>query len=564
MSTEVDFRDLLWRAFDEDVRQVVDEHLPEGRALDDWGNVGFAPPSGLAIAPGEGPPPPESPAIRDVGPVPERGPDVQPPEPGRPGIPAPGGPAEPDPAFTALVADALERLAPQAGLALESHQLPPPEHDDPDSDVTGWVLQAGRGAGKTYAGARWLHRHCTKYPGTRARIIAPSFGDAVASCVEGPSGVLAASGGSVTWKPSHPGGAQLQWPNGSICYVMGTPTPREVDRLRATTNIDVDWFEEAAANPQIEEAERQARLSRRRRGAKWIATTTPRPIKVIREWVKDVHVRISRATAHMNPHADPMWLAELERMYAGTRLYRQEVSGEVLEDVEGALWQIGHIDRSRVIDLAAFYDMLKETGREITRAAVGVDPANSTGTTGIVASVMTQDRHIWVVEDVSAPGRSAEQWARVAVDCALRWNAVLVPENDSGGDAIRAVLKAADLMDEVTISPATARRIGSKQVRAEPIALLWERDDFRGHVVGSHPFLEEELTTWVPDEPGQDSPDRLDAMVWGCTYLWGRANFSDVETSWPSHVPQAQGPASIRRPGVLRFHAKRSSHNVKR
>lgn len=469
-------------------------------------------------------------------------------------------PAALEPGFAAAVADALDRISPAQGLSLAAHQLPPPEHDDPDDPLTGWVMQAGRGAGKTHAGARWMHRRCSQYPGTRARIIAPSFADAVASCVEGPAGILEASGNTVLWKPSHPGGAQLQWPNKSVCYVLGTPTPREVDRLRALTNIDADWFEEAAANTQIQEVERQARLSRRRRGAKWIATTTPRPIKVIRDWRKDSHVRISNGTARDNPNVDPAWLEELERMYRGTRLYRQEVLGEVLEDVEGALWKITDLDRSRVHDLAEFYAMLAETGRVVTRSAVGVDPANSTGTTGIVAVLMTDDRHLWVVEDVSLQGRTAEQWARAAVDCALRWGAVLVPENDSGGDAIRAVLKAADLLDEVTIVPARARGVGSKGVRAEPVSLLWERDDYRGHLVGSHPLLEDQMTTFVPDMAGQESPDRMDAAVWACTYLWGRASFNDVTSRWPDGVssddPTPTAPVVDRmRPGaMIRWH----------
>lgn len=509
---------------------------PPGRAYDDHGNLGF-----------------------DPRPVPPAPPEISREIP-RPSTPAPSvddppyGTPEPDPTFAGQVADALERLAPHSGQALAAHQIPPPEHDDPESDVTGWVMLAGRNAGKTYAGARWLHRFMSAHPKLRARIIAPSFGDAVASCVEGPSGILAASNYQVTWKPAHPGGAQLVWPNGSVCYVIGTPTPRDVDRLRAIGNVDADWFEEAAANPQIQEAERQGRLSRRRKGAKWISTTTPRPLKVIRDWKKDPSVRISAATAHDNKHADKLWLEELERQYKGTRLYAQEVLGQVLEDVEGALWKQEHLERSRVPDIATFYEILAETGRSISRSAVGVDPANSTGTTGIVAVAMTDDRHLYVVEDASAPGRSADAWARAAAELALRWDAPIICETDSGGDAIRAVLKAADLLDELTVIPATARGRGGKQARAEPIALLWERDDFRGHMVDSHPLLEEQMTTYV-EGVTKESPDRMDAFVWAATYLWSRASFQDVSTQFPSHLAQNTGNASARRPGaMIRWH----------
>lgn len=448
------------------------------------------------------------------------------------------------PGFGTLVADALERIAPGSGAALQPHQIPPAEFNDPNSSVTGFLLSGGRNTGKSYAGTRWLHGVMTKHPGSRARIIAPSFGDAVASCIEGPSGILEASNHVVQWHPSAPGGALLKWPNGSVCYVIGTPTAREVDRLRAVGNISYDLFEEAAANPQLIEVERQARLSRRQKGAKWVATTTPRPIPTIRSWMKDPTVVVSSATSHQNKYADPLWLAELETMYKGTRLYRQEVLGEVLEDVEGALWRIDHIERTRIPDTVQMYEMLAASGEKITRAAVGVDPGNTTGTTGIVTVLMSDARHLYVVEDRSMPAASANLWAAEAVAAARLWEAPIVAENDSGGDAIRAVLKAADQLDEISIVPARAQGRGSKGERAEPIALLWERDEPRGHIVGTFPHLESELTEYVPEL--SKSPDRLDAMVWACSYLWNRANYSEVTMHEPSHM----GSTSVRRPGV--------------
>lgn len=475
--------------------------------------------------------------------------------------------------FAALVAEALERQVPSSGRLLQRHQIPPAEHDDPTSSVKGWVMLAGRNAGKSYAGARWLHRMCN-VPGRpkRCRIIAPSFGDAVASCVEGPSGVLEASGGQAVWKPSHPGGAQVQWPNGSVCYVIGTPTPRDVDRLRAIGNIDYDWFEEAAANPQIKEAERQARLSRRRLGSKWICTTTPRPLPEVRQWKVDSlttdregkprspTVVISEATAFDNPHADPLWLEELETIYAGTLLYQQEVLGKVLEDVAGAIWNAAKIERSRIAVPPGYgpLDAIEELGFKIVRTAIGVDPANSSGLTGIVAVALAElpnpfnpitgrpTRHLLVLEDCSTPGMSAEAWASEAVRLAIKYDAPVVAENDSGGDAIRAVLKSADHLDRVSIFPARARGRGSKEVRAEPVALLWERDDFRGHMVGAQMTqLEEQMTTWVPDDKATagptGSPDRIDALVWACTWLWTGTAMGDVQAHLPSHMRSALG-----------------------
>lgn len=488
--------------------------------------------------------------------------------------------------FASLVAEALERQVPSSGRLLQAHQIPPRVHDDESSEVKGWVMLAGRNAGKSYAGARWLHRMCN-VPGRpkRCRIIAPSFGDAVASCVEGPSGVLEASGGQAVWKPSHPGGAQVQWPNGSVCFVIGTPTPRDVDRLRAIGNIDYDWFEEAAANPQLHEAERQARLSRRRLGSKWICTTTPRPLPEIRAWKDDPTVCISEATAFDNPYADPLWLEELETMYAGTLLYQQEVLGKVLEDVAGAIWNASKIERSRIASL----DEAERQGYRIVKCAVGVDPANSSGLTGIVAVALAElqnaftasgrpTRHLLVLEDCSTPGLSAEAWAAEAVRLAYKYDAVVVAENDSGGDAIRAVLKAADHLDRVTVMPARARGRGSKQVRAEPVALLWERDDYRGHLVGQHPLLEQQMTTWVPDDKATagptGSPDRVDAMVWACTYLWTGSGMEGIEVHLPSHLrsqlPGAAGGAQVKedilrpRPGAMAPWARAKRHKAAR
>jgi phage terminase large subunit-like protein len=235
-------------------------------------------------------------------------------------------------------------------------------------------------------------------------------------------------------------------------------------------------------------------------------------------------------------------------MYKGTLLYQQEVLGKVLEDVAGAIWNAARIERSRI----ASYDEAVRQGYKIIKTAVGVDPANSSGLTGIVAVALAElanafnpvqgrpTRHLLVLEDASTPGLSAEAWAAEAVRLALKYDAPIVAENDSGGDAIRAVLKAADHLDRVTVMPARARGRGSKQVRAEPVALLWERDDYRGHIDGNLQYLEEQMTTWVPDDKATagptGSPDRVDALVWACTYLWTTSGAGDIEVHLPAHM----------------------------
>lgn len=421
-------------------------------------------------------------------------------------------------------------------LRVGNEPRPLPHQTPPEGDWRGWLLMGGRNTGKSWAGTRWLHDRASEHT-IRARIIAPTFGDAVASCVEGPSGILEASNHVVQWKPSHPGGAQLHWPNGSVCYVIGTPTPRDVDRLRAISNVDADLMEEAAANPQLAEVDKQARLSRRRLGAQFIATTTPRPRPTIKAWNDDPGIVVTKATSFDNPHADPAWVAELKRMYEGTRLYRQELLGEIVDDVEGALWMTEWLDRSRVVEYPG-----------LLKTAVGVDPASGSGTTGIIVVGRGVDGHLYVLEDVSQTGVRAEKWASVAVAAATRWNAVLVAENDQGGDMVRAVLKASDA--DVPVKPARARGRGSKKARAEPVALLWEKEPPTAHLVGSLPRLEDEMTGWDPES--NESPDLVDSCVWACTWLEEGSAWSEVEMSKPS---TASTPRAQRRPAG--FHVRR-------
>ena len=396
------------------------------------------------------------------------------------------------------------RLASQtAGDQLQEHQRPP------DGAWVGWVLQAGRGAGKTWAVMHWLARQAQERPGLRARIIAPTLDDAVLSCVEGPSGLLRADP-TATFHPSVPGGSRVQWTNGSTVWTLGTPTPRTVDRLRALTNIDVDVFEEAAANPQLAAAFDQASLSRRRAGARWVASTTPRPLPTVRAWHEDPQVVVTRAASRDNAHADADWLAQQEARYAGTRLYRQELLGEIVEDVEGARWRFEWLDRSRVAQLPD----------EGLRWAVGVDPAAGSGTTGIVAVAADPAGHVYVADDASTTGGPGVWASRVAQLAQLR-DATVVAERDQGGRMVQEVLQAAG--HGLPVKPARARSIGSKQVRADAAAILWEKEPPEAHLVGSLPQLEDQLTGWIPDS-GASSPDRLDAMVWAILWLRSTAH----------------------------------------
>jgi phage terminase large subunit-like protein len=392
---------------------------------------------------------------------------------------------------------------------LQPHQIPP--------DLANWivwVLLAGRGAGKSYAGMSWLNAKCKRWSNVRARIVAPTFGDGVASCVDGPNGLLALSGGAARWSPSSPGGACVIYPNGSRVWVIGTPTPREVDRLRALTNIDFDVFEEAFANPCLSAAWDQARLSRRSMIHKpqVVVTSTPRPHPLIDKWKDDPRVVITRAITADNKYLDEDWIEELEKTYKGTRLYRQEVLGEVIDDVEGALWKQIDIERSMY---GGDRDALVESG--LGTVVIGVDPPSGSGTCGIVVVGRDDNGHLYVLDDYSIAEATPNQWATRVAAASAEYGGLIVAEVNQGGKMVKEVLRQA--APDLAITEVHAAK--GKQTRAEPVAQRWEAEHQTAFLAPSHPErlgkLIDQMLGWVPGEG--ESPDRVDALVWACHYL---------------------------------------------
>lgn len=393
----------------------------------------------------------------------------------------------------------LDRPQPQ------DHQRPP---EDPDWKA--WCLSSGRGAGKSFASMHWLAGYAREHAGLRARIIAPTFADGVASCVEGPNGLLRFAP-EARFMASAAGGSRVEFPNGSFVWIIGTPTPKDVDRLRALTNCDVDVYEEAAANPQLQAAFDQAKLSRRGKNApnRWVATTTPRSLKIMRDWQKDPRVHYVRVASHANKYMDPEWLAELEESYQGTRLYRQEVLGEIIDDIEGALWTLANIERS----------MVERENVQIVRHVVGVDPPSGPGTCGIVVVGADAANHLYVLDDYSVTDATPHEWAEAVYSAHVDYDALVVAEVNQGGRMVTEVLK----QEHKDLPVKTVHAATGKTARAEPIALLWEADEQVGHFApakqGALSKLIDQCTSW----DGSFSPDRLDALVWAAHHLRGTA-----------------------------------------
>lgn len=393
-----------------------------------------------------------------------------------------------------------------------------PHQHPPEGKWELFLQEGGRGSGKTEGCARYYAKWMRAHPGARGRIIAPTFGDAVESCIKGPSGLLAMDP-EITWHATDPGGAKVRWPNGSEALVFGTPTAREVDRFRAGGNRHIDWWEEIAANPMIrtqstmDNAWDQAQLGLRLGDHPHsIASTTPRPSKKYREIRKLKGTVITHGTMEDNPHTSQEWREAMKEKYGGTRLGRQEISGELLEDVEGALWTLDLIDKHRVAPGGVPDDLIK--------VVVGVDPPGGRTECGIVVAGLDSKGRVYVLQDATAGERpSPATWSRKSV---RTWHDhksdSILGERNYGGEMVEHTIRTVPAEagypsgQVVRYRDVTATR--GKAIRAEPCVGLYEQN--KVFHVGIFPELEDEMTQWVPGE-SPESPNRLDALVW-CLY----------------------------------------------
>jgi phage terminase large subunit-like protein len=421
-----------------------------------------------------------------------------------------------------------------------------------DSDLL-WLLMGGRGTGKTDGAAHYVLDHVNgpacdpRLPGGhRIAIVAPTIGDAVESCVTGPSG-LQAYDPTVVLRGSR-GGTYVRFTNGAVGKLFGCHTPDDVNRLRSGGNRCLVWGEELAAwrqlggdgplqsdgTPHLQDTDAWPNLLLGLRlGPRphMVASTTPKPRALLRHLVARPDVQVTHGRTDQAHHLDPVFRKRVTDMYEGTRLARQELGGELLADVEGALWTQLRLDYSRVRGVDPV-----QLAKELARVAVQIDPAAtntaSSDETGIVvvgASKRSEcpvcgplggQAHGFVLADYSGrmdPG----SWADTAVQAYHLYGAdVVLGETNNGGDMVGHTVSVAD--KTVAYDTVTATR--GKMTRADPIAALWTKEPPRAHIVGTLPRLEDQLTTWVPKEG--DSPDRLDAAVWGLTKLLLKAEGS--------------------------------------
>ncbi len=392
------------------------------------------------------------------------------------------------------------------GMHALKHQQPPA------GDWTTWLILGGRGCGKTRAGAEWIRGLVNKSanddcnPAGAVALVAETYADAREVMIEGPSGIIACA--AALSRPVYEASRRrLVWPNGAVAHCFSAEDPdgiRGYQFTAAWSDELVKWryAEETWSNLQL-----ALRLGARPRQ---IATTTPRPIGLIKRLLEAPTTSVTRATSYDNrANLSEAFFTEIAAMYEGTALGRQELLGELIDDTPGALWNWAMIEAARI----SHYPPL-------SRIVVAVDPPATAGegadacgiiVAGVDASGEACERTAYVLADRTAKRLSPRQWAERAVAAFHEFEADrIVVELNQGGDMVKAVIAQVDAGAPVKGVYATR----GKTLRAEPVAALYERTRVRH--VGAFPDLEEEMTRYCGAGP---SPDRLDALVWALTDL---------------------------------------------
>lgn len=386
-----------------------------------------------------------------------------------------------------------------------------------------WIILSGRGGGKTKSGSQWL-RNMTRYT-PRLCMVAPTASDLRDVMIEGESGIMRSceeAGFLPHWEPSK---KRLTFPNGAIAIGY---TAEEPDRLRGR-NDGAAWLDEAAHYENVTYVWDMVMYGLRTGKHPRVAiTTTPTPSPWLKMMVADPDSRVVVVPTFANEeNLAPAFIKQMREKYAGTRQGRQELYGEILEDVEGALW----------------HDEILEATRRLTtpmmvRVVIAVDPAGTStkrsDETGIVVMGLGVDGHLYLLDDQSGKYTPLE-WARqVQVAYEMFHADLVVAETNYGGEMVTSNLRT-NLGTFARVQEVNSRR--GKLIRAEPVYGLFEQD--RAHLAGHFPELEAQLCSWVPGTG--KSPDRLDAMVHGAHALISLDGGTSISVAHGRHVSPTNG-----------------------
>lgn len=380
-----------------------------------------------------------------------------------------------------------------------------------------WLVLAGRGWGKTRTGAQFVIHEARTRPGSRGALVGPTQGAVRDVMILGESGLMACS--PPDFRPEYePSKGLITWPNKSQAAVYSAEKP---DRLRGP-QFDWSWCDELAAWRYPEHPWDMLLYGMRLPGVvspRCCVTTTPRPIPLLTGLVEQSRdplqdTILTRGTTYDNYwHLHERFFTQVISRNQGS-LARQEIFAELLELIQGALWSLKLIDKYRWTGKAP-------SKEHYARIVVSVDPAEEAGKdndeVGIVAVARDHKDHGYVVEDESCQGSPAT-WGRAAYELYLRLDAdAIVVETNRGGQMVAHVIRSVVRPDEPRPRIIEVKASRGKATRAEPIAAIYEEGRF--HHVGNLAVLENELTHYVPGVTKQ-SPNRMDALVWGATELF--------------------------------------------
>ena len=372
---------------------------------------------------------------------------------------------------------------------------------EPVGDWRTWLIQAGRGWGKTRTGAEWVIERALEVPGCRIALVARSASDARDVMVEGQSGILACA--NEDERPEYePSKRRLTWPNGSMAT---TYTAEKPDQLRGPQH-HYAWADELAAWQRLDAWDQLKFGMRLGDRPRVVVTTTPRPLHMLRKLAQLDSTHVTRGSTMDNAaNLSSDFIQAIHDRYQGTTLGRQELEGELLSELPGALFLRRDLDAYRV-----------QHSPDLRRIVVAVDPATTSGAesdeSGVVVAGLCSSGHLYILEDLSMRGTPDAVCRRAIEAYRLHKADRLVFESNQGGETWRTISEQLERSVPVKLIHASK----GKHARAEPIAARLEQG--RLHICGIMPALEDQLTNYVPGMTKQ-SPDRLDAMVWACTEL---------------------------------------------
>jgi len=376
------------------------------------------------------------------------------------------------------------------------------EQEWPAGDWRLWLIMAGRGYGKTRTGAETVRQVVNQAPRQRIALIGPTAGDCREVMVEGESGLLSVF--PPAQRPIYePSKRRVTFHNGSRAFLYSAEEP---ERLRGPQH-HFAWCDEIAAYAKLKDLWSNLQFGLRLGDdPRTLATTTPKPIKFLKDLLADDGTIVTRGSTFDNRANLPAsQLAEFERVYGGTRIGRQELGGELLEESEGALWSRETIEKNRV-----------RSAPELVRIVIAIDPATTSGEdsddTGLDAFGIDADGEGYVLADDTCHLGPAG-WAARAVMLFDRFEAdKVIGEANNGGDMVEQTIRT----ERRNIPYEKVHASRGKVARAEPIAALYEQGKI--HHVGAMPALEDEMANFVPGQM-KKSPNRVDALVWGASYL---------------------------------------------